>query len=59
MVALLFAPGADIPSPRSVLASLQTADNSSDLETVLFLYAGDADSAPPERSQCLGQAGHP
>jgi len=55
VVALLFVPAADISSPRSVLASLQTADNSGDLETVLVLYADDAILLPPNEASVSGK----
>lgn len=55
VVALLTVPAADISSPRSVLASLETADNSGDLETVLFLYADDAILLPPNEAAVSGK----
>ena len=38
-----------------MLASLQTADNSGDLETVLFLYADDAILLPPNEASVSGK----
>ena len=53
---LLAAPAAPPQSPRELLAALMTADNASDLESVLALYADDAVLLPPGETEVRGKA---
>jgi hypothetical protein len=48
VAALLAVAPADVSSPRSVLTSLEKADNRGDLAAVLSLYADDAISSASE-----------
>jgi len=56
VVALLAVRPADFSSPRTVLASLESADNNGDLQTVLSLYADDAILLPPNEARVSGKS---
>ena len=53
--ALLLAAPAPPQSPRALLATLMKADNASDLEGVLALYADDAVLLPPNETEVRGK----
>ena len=55
-IALILAAPAAPSSPRELLAALMKADNASDLEAVLALYADDAVLLPPNETEVRGKA---
>lgn len=54
LISLLLAPPAP-QSPRELLASLMKADNASDLEAVMAMYAEDAVLLPPNEPSVSGK----